>query len=137
LLSSTNAFDGVWLGALAEGASEAASLLCTAAIEPDSSEFTPTWDSGVVGGVIVTSRVQITFSARHSDPQLRDELAELLLDTASNALNGQQLGGLVMPQMARFVSWVWQTSIPPERRIKSIFSYQYLQSRWDASDVSP
>ena len=136
LLLSTNVFDAVWLGVLPEGASEAASNLCSAAIEPDRSAFTPAWDSGVVSGVVVTSRVQLTFSARHSDPQLRDELAELLLNTAGNALNGEQLGGLVMPQMTRFLSWEWQTPSPPERRIISVFEYQYLQTGWNSLDTS-
>ena len=45
---------------------------------------------------------------RHDDPQLRDEGAELLLDTAANALNGQSLAGLTFPQTTRIIQWDWQ-----------------------------
>ncbi len=137
LLVNTNVFDAVSLTALAVSGSEASSTRCGASIEPDSSEVTPTWDSAVSGAVIVTSRLHIRFSARHSDPQLRDELAELLVNTASNTLNGQQLNGLCIPQMTRFLSWAWQPPCPPERIINGLFSYQYIVAGWDEADVLP
>ena len=71
------------------------------------------------------------------DPQLRDEGAELLLDTAANALNGQSLAGLTLPQTARVIQWDWQPPTVPERRINCVFSYQYIDEGWDAYDTTP
>jgi hypothetical protein len=79
----------------------------------------------------------ITLLQRNEDPQLRDEAAELLFDTAANALNGQSLADLTLPQLTRFVSWKWQKPEAPERRISATFSYQYIVEGWDSYDVTP
>jgi len=71
------------------------------------------------------------------DPQLRDEGAELLLDTAANTLNGQSLAGLTMPALTRFSGWTWKDATPPERRIIASFSYQYIVEGWESYDTTP
>ena len=114
-----------------------ASSLAAAAIEPSSSEQTDRWDDAPEGGLVVTSLVTITFLYRHEDPQLRDEAAELLFDTAANALNGQSLAGFTLPALTRFVSWRWEKPAAPERRITATFSYVYIVEGWDAYDVTP
>lgn len=136
-LTTTGAFDAVWIWGLPEDYGSSASSLSAAAIEPDSSTQEDRWDAATWGGLIVTSRVTITLLYRHEDPQLRDEAAELLFDTAANALNGQCLAGLTLPQFTRFISWRWERPAPPERRIAAAFSYQYVVEGWDSYDVSP
>ena len=143
----TAAFDAVWIWGLPEDYGTGASSLAAAAIEPESSTQDDRWDAATVGGLVVTSRVTITFLYRHEDPQLRDEAAELLFDTAANALNGQCLAGLTLPQLTRFVSWRWEKPIAPERRITaSIFLSVYRRrlglirrhalDQWSSSVVS-
>jgi hypothetical protein len=137
LLLDTDAFDTVWLTGTPDRASTPSSSQCLAIIEPESSEFTPTWDSALLGGVIVTSKVTISIVVRHPDPQTRDELAEQLFNIAGDTLNGQPLGGFVNPQMTRFVAGIWHKAIPPEREISSTFTYQYILNGWDSADEAP
>ena len=111
--------------------------LAAAVIEPSSSDQTDRWDVTPGGGLLVTSLVTITFLYRHEDPQLRDEAAELLFDTAADALNGQCLAGFTLPGLTRFVSWRWEKPTPPERRIAAVFSYAYIVEGWDSYDVTP
>ncbi len=135
-LVATGAFDGVWIWGLPESYGTGSSQLAAAAIEPESSEQLDRWDGGPQSGLVVASRVILTLLYRHDDPQLRDEAAELLFDTAANALNGQSLAGLTLPDLTRFVSWRWQTPTPPERRIAATFSYQYLVGGWSDYDFN-
>jgi hypothetical protein len=136
-LVTTGAFDGVWIWGLPEDYGTASSQIASAAIEPESSTQDDRWDAATGGGLIVTSRVTITLLYRHEDPQLRDEAVELLLEIASNALNGQCLAGLTLPQFTRIVAWRWEKPAPPERRITSTFSYQYIVEGWSEYDVTP
>src|SRR5262249_19536871 len=102
----------------------------------DSSTQEDRWDSQTDGGLLVTSRVKITVLFRLEDPQLRDEGAELLLDTAANALNGQNLAGITLPGMTRFTSWTWLPPMAPERRIAATFSYSYIAEGWGGYDTT-
>ena len=135
-LVATNAFDGVWIWGLPENYGTGTSLLSGVAIEPASSKQEDLWDGGIEIGVLVTSSVRITLLYRNEDPQLRDEGAELLLDTAANALNGQTFASLTLPDTTRFQSWQWQKPEGPERRIVATFSYQYIVEGWGAYDVT-
>jgi len=136
-LTATGAFDGAWLTGLPENYGAGASQLAAAAIDPMSSTQSDQWDSQDAGGLVITSQVSITLLYRHDDPQLRDEGAELLLDTAANALNGQSLAGLTLPGLTRFTAWSWQPATPPERRIGATFSYAYIVEGWDSYDTTP
>jgi hypothetical protein len=136
-LVDTQAFDSVWIWGLPEDYGTGASNLAAAAIEPESSTQDDRWDAATSGGLIVTSRVAITLLYRHEDPQLRDEAAELLFDTAADALNGQCLAGFTLPGLTRFVSWRWEKPAAPERRITASFSYVYVVDGWDAYDTTP
>jgi len=136
-LMATNAFDAVYLWGLPEVYGSGASAAAVAAVDPVSSTQSDRWDSQTAGGLVVESRVAITLIARNDDPQLRDEAAELLLDKAANALNGQSLAGLTLPALTRFQSWSWTTPTPPERRIDAAFSYQYIVEGWGNYDTTP
>ncbi len=135
-LLATGAFDGVWIWGLPEDYGTGASQLAAAAIEPESSTQEDRWDSAPGGGLIITSRVTLTFLGRNDDPQLRDEAVELLFDTAANALNGQSLAGLTLPQLSRFLSWRWEKPVAPERRITCTFAYSYIVEGWNGYDDS-
>jgi hypothetical protein len=115
-LVATGSFDGVWIWGPPEDYGGGASQLAAAAIEPESSTQEDRWDSAAAGGLIITSRVTLTLLQRHDDPQLRDEAAERLFDSAANALNGQSF------------------AVAPERRITSTFSYSYIVEGWNAYD---
>jgi hypothetical protein len=135
-LMATGAFDGVWIWGLPETYGTGSSQLAACAISPMDSSQVDLWDGGDGTGLVITSRVELVFLFRHEDPQLRDEGAELLLDTAANALNGQSLAGLTLPDLTRFLSWSWQPPESVERRIKSTFSYQYIIDGWNGLDVN-
>ena len=87
---------------------------------------------------MVTSLVTITFLYRHEDPQLRDEAAELLFDTAADALERPVPG---RPHACRISHdsrrGAGRRPSPPERRIIASFSYQYIVEGWDSYDVTP
>jgi len=136
-LTETGAFDGIWIWGLPEDYGTGASEQAACAIVPQSSRQEDLWDAAPAGGLVITSRVGLILLYRHEDPQLRDEGAELLLDTAANALNGQDLGGEIFPQTARLVQWDWQPPTVPERRIQAVFSYQYIAEGWGVYDVTP
>lgn len=137
VLTATGAFDGVWIWGLPENYGTGSSQLAAAAIEPLSSTSNDRWDGGPETGLVVTSTVTITLLYRNEDPQIRDEGAELLFDTAANALNGQSLTDLTLPDMTKFTSWKWQTPAAPERRITTVFSYQYIVEGWNQFDMTP
>jgi hypothetical protein len=136
-LLATSQFDAVWIWGLPENYGAAASNLAAAAIEPVGTEETDRWDSEPDGALEFASTVRLTLLYRNDDPQLRDEGAELLLDTATNALNGQSLAGLTLPPWTIITAWSWAEPVPPERRITATFRYRYLVEGWAALDTTP
>jgi hypothetical protein len=143
-LAATDVFDvsanegaAVWIWGPPEEWGTGSGNECAAWVIPQSSRQEDFWDSAPAGGLVITSRVAIVLAYRHSDPQLRDEGAELLLDTAANALNGQDLGGQIIPQTARITGWEWQQPAAPERRIQATYTYQYIVEGWDGYDNTP
>jgi hypothetical protein len=136
-LTETNAFDGVWIWGLPEDFGTGSSQQAAAAIVPQSSRQEDLWDAAPAGGLVITSRVAITLLYRNEEAQARDEGAELLLDTAANALNGQSLAGLTFPQTTRITQWDWQPAASAERRIQAILTYQYIVEGWESYDITP
>jgi hypothetical protein len=134
-LLATGAFSDVWLSGLPENYGGAASDLTAAAIEPASTSLTTGWDAPLDGGLDYTAGLNVTLLARHEDPQLRDELAELLLNTLASAVNGQSLAGITLPGKTLVQSWTWQPAAPPERRIMAVVSCAYLVT-WEGWDTS-
>ena len=125
LLEQTGAFDGVYRRGLPEDSGLPSADHRVVAIEPyETTEADPWDDAG--GDLLLTCRVNLIFLARHEDPQLRDELAEQLLCTASAALSGQSLAGAAVPGRTRVRSWTWRPPVAPERRITAVLEYQYL-----------
>jgi hypothetical protein len=135
-LLQTGEFDAVCMWGMPEDHGTGASNLAIAAIEPSASEQLDRWDYAPPGGMVISSRVNVILAYRHEDPQLRDEAAELLFDTAANALNGQSLAGLTLPQLTNFTSWRWEKAEAPERRITATFLYHYIVEGWNSYDTS-
>jgi hypothetical protein len=135
LLDVTGAFDGVYLSGLPEDRGERSGDLRAAAVEPDSTAASGRWDD-VAGALVMTATAAITLIARDEDPQLRDEAAELLLNTAAAVLNGRSLAGATLPGSTRIRSWAWQKPAAPERRIVAKLEFQYLVEGWGGLDLS-
>lgn len=135
-LEATDAFTGVFLSGLPEDHGYGTSTYTAAVIEPVSGKQEDRWDDTVIGDLIVTSQVSITFMARHIEPAVRDAAVEMLFDTAANALNGQALAGLTEPFMTKFANWQYQKAKDVERRITSTFTYQYLVPGWNQYDTT-
>jgi hypothetical protein len=135
-LVATGAFSDVWLAGLPESYGQGASDLTAAAIEPLSTRLASGWDAGPSGGLDYMSELTVSLLARHPDPQLRDELAEQLLDFLINAINGQSLAGFTIPQHTMITAWRWLPTKPPERRITATVGFAFLVT-WDSFDTSP
>jgi hypothetical protein len=129
LLEQTGAFDGVYLAGLPEDRGEPSGDRRSVSIEPGETTEADLWDD-TTGDLIMTCRVNLTFLARHENPQIRDETAEQLLNIAASALNGQSLAGATLVGQTRIRSWSWERPNAPERRIAAVLEYQYLVSNW-------
>jgi hypothetical protein len=136
-LTDTDAFNGVHVWGLPEDYGSGSSEQAAVWIVPQSSRQEDLWDAAPDAGLVISTRIGLLLAYRHDDPQTRDEGAELLLDTAANALNGQSLGGLIFPQTARITGWDWQPPASAERRIQATFSAQYIVEGWDSYDTTP
>lgn len=136
LLDATTAFDGVYLSGLPERRGERGGDLQAAAVEPDETAASCGWDD-VSGSSVMTARATITLLARDDDPQTRDEMAERLLETARDALDGRSLAGKTLPEWTRIRSWTWLKPTPPERRIGATLEFRYLVDGREAAVPSP
>jgi hypothetical protein len=134
-LMATGVFSDVWITGLPEKYGQAASDLTAAAIEPDHTTFTKGWDAALAGNLDYTATCTVTLIARHQDAQLRDELAEQLLDYLNNVVNGQSLAGFTLPQKTMVIEWNWKPAEHPERRIAATVSFAYLVA-WNSFDTS-
>jgi hypothetical protein len=134
-LEATGVFDGVYLSGLPENRGERSGNAQAVSIEPSETFQGDEWDD-TSGALVMTSRVILTFLARHEDPQIRDEIVESLLNVAANALNGKRLADLTLIPLTRFRSWNWQKPVAPERRIVAVLEYQYLVDGWAGFDTT-
>jgi hypothetical protein len=127
LLDQTGAFDSIYLSGLPEASGRPAGECQAVAIEPGETSLAAPdpWDDSA-GDLLLICRVNLTLLARHEDPQLRDELAELLLCTAADAVGGSTLGDATLPGRTRIRSWTWLKPVVPERRILAVLEFQYL-----------
>jgi hypothetical protein len=135
-LVATGGFSDVWLSGLPENHGHGASSLTSAAIEPVGSRQSGGWDAVPAGALEFRAELAVTLLARHPDPQLRDELAEQLLDYLINAVNGKSLAGFTIPQCTTVASWRWLAPKAPERRIAATVAFTYLVA-WNSFDTTP
>ena len=105
-LAATDAFSGVFVWGLPEDYGSGASETTAAFLIPQSSRQEDLWDAAPAGGLVITSRVGITLINRDLDPQLRDEGAELLLDTQ---MSSPWQCFLIWGSATRFTLWVLST----------------------------
>ncbi len=134
-LLATGAFSDCSISGLPEDSGSAASDLTAAAIEPLSTAYFTGWDAQIEGGLCYDAQIKVTLLARKEDQQLRDELAEQLLEHLKNAVNGQSLAGLTLPGKTLVKSWRWMPAKAPERRITAMLMASYIEEGWDAGDV--
>jgi hypothetical protein len=134
-LVATGAFSDVWLTGLPEDYGHGASELTAAGIDPVSTSLTTGWDAQTAGSLDYTATCTVTLLARLEDAQLRDELAEQLLDILHNAVNGVSLASFTLPGTTMVTSWRWNPPAPPERRISATVSFAYLVT-WEGWDTS-
>lgn len=134
-LLASGCFSDVWLSGLPETYGGPASERAAAAIEPVSTNLDTGWDGPLAGALDYSARLTVTLLARHEDPQLRDELAEQLLNVLHNTVNGQSLAGLTVPGRTLVQSWSWRPPAPPERRIQATVAFDYLVT-WEGWDTS-
>jgi hypothetical protein len=134
VLEDTGVFDGVYLCGLPEDRGEPSGHARSASIEPGETVVAAPWDD-TSGDLLMTCRVNLMILARDEDARIRDETAELLLNVAANAINGQALSGLSLSCTPRIRSWSWQKPKAPERRIAAVLEYQYLIGGWAGANT--
>lgn len=135
-LLATGAFSDVWLTGLPDNYGQGSSDITAASIEPVATSMKTGWDTTPDGGLYFSTALTVTILARHSDPQLRDELAEQLLSNLINCVAGQSLADFTLPVLTLVNAWQWKPPTPPERRIVANVSFGYLIEGWDNFDVS-
>lgn len=140
-LDATNLFDTVWLGGLEDPKGIAASDSTGCGISPNSTVEDLRgggggYDAATDGGILYSCRIDLEIIARNEDSQVRDELAEQLLNTAKNTLNGTDLGGLAFPQLTKVSGWTWKKATSSERLIVATLMVRYEDDGWQAADVA-
>lgn len=123
LLMATNAFSDVLIGRDLEDYAPG-SIGDSCKIEPMEERSKGMWDQG--DDLEVHVKVKVTFTSRNDDPQLRDEGAERLYNTAKNVLNDVSLAGLTMPAFTSFDQARWLKPTHPARQVEAVFSYRYF-----------
>lgn len=123
-LLATSAFDDVLIGRDVEDYG-AGGIGAWCRIDPIGDSGRGMWDEG--DELEVTSKVKITITARHEDQQMRDEMAERLVNVARNAINDQSHASLTMPGLTGFDSARWLPPKHPARQVEATFSYRYFQ----------
>ena len=83
----------------------------------------------------MTCRVNLMILARDEDARIRDETAELLLNVAANAINGQVLAGYRFPACPGSGPGRGEAK-GPGRRIAAVLEYQYLVGGWAGADTN-
>lgn len=136
LLAATGEFHCVAVGGEVFANGAAASDLAFALIDPMDTQEADEHDAAPWGASILKSRCSLVVGSRHSDPILRDDRAERLLNVARNALNGKSLGDFTMPDFTKVSRWSWQRAADSERRISCTLAFTYLEEGWDDADVS-
>jgi hypothetical protein len=135
-LNATGAFDAVWIADPDDPTGNAASNWRAAGIRPGATTLLQGFDGAAGGGLVYRCQIPLTLVSRHEDQQVRDELAEELLNVARNALNGRGLGGLAIAQQTIVRSWTWMPPSPPERQVRAVIELHYLEEGWASSDTT-
>ena len=135
-LMATGRFDDVRTAGLPEEQGFSTALK-TAAVLPPANGAMKTLADG--GDEILTGTDEpllVTLLARDNDPNVRDNLAEDLLQYLKNAVNGQSLAGMTVPDKTFVRTWQYQKPKDKERRIAATVTYQYLLTGWDTNDTT-
>lgn len=136
-LIQTGAFSSVVLTGLPEDYGFGASDLTVAAIQPGSTRMVDGWDSALDGGRDFHCQLLVTVLARHEDAELCDDLAEQLVNTVRDVVDGQTfLPGFNEPARTMVTGWLWLPRAAPERRIAVTVTYHYIQDGWKQADLS-
>ncbi len=135
-LVATRAFDEVYAYSMPEDRGQRAGDLRAAAVVPVSGSNTLEDDDVTTGSPRCRMTFHVVVMSRNEDPIVRDEVADKLLTTVQNAINGQSLGGLTFPQFTFVASWAWLPEKPPERQVRCVVQAQYETPGWDDFNTS-
>lgn len=124
-LQATGAFDGVYRSALPESRGGAAGDRLAAVVAPLDWEQTDDVDDETL--VQSTRRVRwtLTLIVRDDDPEARERALEKLLAVAQNALDGQALAALTIPDWTRLRRGRYQPPSAPEQRMTVTGEFAY------------
>ena len=138
-LQAQTAFDGagVWLFS-PEDRGEGTDVAAARWIEPVGTSIRSEWDDSPDGGITMTASLRITFAFRGGKRRrCATKGSSYFLIPRPTLLNGQVLvPGFTIPAWTRFLSWSWSPPESVERKIVSMFSYQYLVEGWDSFDTT-
>lgn len=130
-------FDDVYTTGLPKLDDQSAEDLRAVAIMPMSGTESDQYDAPTAGYQCEDAQVKFVFVVRAKDEAVRDRTVSLLFNYARNALNGQSIAGLTLPQWTKFTSHKWEDPAPPERKITATFQYRYLVQGWTSFATDP
>ncbi len=136
LLHATKEFDRVEPCSPPDTSGYSASAAFMVGVEIESIQESDLWDGGSSTGILMDSRLRLTFAGRASDPVQRDEALDRLVSVAAKALSGQSLLGLTFCDSTKFLSHKWQPAKDSERRVISTFGYRYDIAGWTGFDTA-
>jgi len=136
LLEGTKQFDGVYRGALPELKGQAAGDRFAAVLSMRSwEELSESADPSVIQS---TRRLKwkLTLIVRDDDPEVRERELDRLLAVAEDALDGQSLAGITLPDWTYLASGVYEDPKPPEQRMTVLGQTAYYVEGWAGFDDS-
>ncbi len=135
LLDATAAFDHVYLTSY-EDRTPNPSDAYSAILQIDSWDEIDIFDDN--GGITQQRAVSwiLTLFGRGPDPEVRDRELDRIQGVVANALDGESLGSLVMPDLTKLRKGKWEKPVPPERRITIHGTFTYLIPDWDEHNTS-
>ena len=135
-LVATKEFDAVYRSALPETKGQSAGDRFAAAVEHRSwEELSESADPSVIQSTRKL-KWRLTLLVRDDDPEVRERELDRLLAVAQDALDGQSLAGVTLPDWTYLSSGVYEDAKPPEQHMRVEGYCAYYIEGWAGHDGS-
>lgn len=124
-LVETGVFDAVYRSALPESRGRSSADRIVAVVTPSDWEQTDESDDEDTVQSTRRARWTLTIIVREEDPETRERLLDQLLTTSQNALDGQTLGGITIPDWTRLRRGRYEPPVDVEQRMVVTGEFAY------------
>lgn len=121
LMLATNAFDDVWIGSKLDWGKRP-NVAKGGSVQPISTQLQQGYDFGETAPAIYRTDIRVGIYVRNEDSELRDAIAQRLLQQVDNATYHVSLASLTVPEMTALKHWSWHEAkdvSPPAREIEA------------------